>query len=63
MKRKILSSVVPLFLVNEVGCGLSDKSPESKTAAVSKTIMKVALSEKQYPYYICEQVRVSTQEG
>ncbi|MFK4011488.1 DUF7018 domain-containing (lipo)protein [Bacillus cereus] len=56
MKRKILSLVVPLFLVTEVGCGLSDKSPESKTEAVSKTTMKVALSEEQYPYYICEQV-------
>ena len=44
MKRKILSLVVPLFLVTEVGYGLSDKSPESKSEAVSKTTMKVALS-------------------
>lgn len=44
MKRKILSLLVPLFLVTEVGYGLSDKSPELKTEAVSKTTMKVALS-------------------
>ncbi|WP_176542982.1 MULTISPECIES: hypothetical protein [Bacillus cereus group] len=44
MKRKILSLVVPLFLVTEVGYGLLDKSPESKSEAVSKTTMKVALS-------------------
>ncbi|CAG9614944.1 hypothetical protein CN326_22260 [Bacillus sp. AFS018417] len=53
--KKLICLAFPLMLVAGVGCS-KDNTEEKKTETVSKTKMKVVLSEKQYPYYICEQM-------
>jgi hypothetical protein len=52
--RKLVSLAIPILLL--VGCGVGDKDSTPKTERTSKAIMKTVISEKQYPYYICEQL-------
>ncbi|PEA53669.1 hypothetical protein CON64_17660 [Bacillus pseudomycoides] len=51
---KFVSLAIPVLLL--VGCGVGDKDSTPKTKQSNKATMKVVLSEKQYPYYISEQV-------
>jgi hypothetical protein len=52
--NKIVTLAIPILLL--VGCGVGDKDSTPKTEQTSKAIMKTVISEKQYPYYICEQL-------
>ncbi|PGA11445.1 hypothetical protein COL79_24225 [Bacillus pseudomycoides] len=51
---KLLSLAIPVLLL--VGCGVGDKDSIPKTEETSKAMLKTVISEKQYPYYICEQL-------
>ncbi|PEY32954.1 hypothetical protein CN354_19910, partial [Bacillus cereus] len=51
---KLLSLAIPVLLL--VGCGVGDKDSIPKTEETSKAMSKTVISEKQYPYYICEQL-------
>ncbi|MBE5106598.1 hypothetical protein IGI01_15305 [Bacillus thuringiensis] len=51
---KLIALTVPVLLL--FGCGLGDKDSTPKTEQTSKTMSKTVISEKQYPYYICEQL-------
>ncbi|MDC2864561.1 hypothetical protein [Bacillus sp. BP-3] len=51
---KLVSLAIPILLL--VGCGVGDKDSIPKTEETSKAISKTVISEKQYPYYICEQL-------
>lgn len=51
---KLVSLAIPILLL--VGCGVENKESTPKTEQVSKSTMKTVISEKQYPYYICEQL-------
>ncbi|MED0971067.1 hypothetical protein [Bacillus paramycoides] len=51
---KLVSLAIPILLL--VGCGVGDKDSTPKTEQTSNAIMKTVISEKQYPYYICEQL-------
>lgn len=52
--NKIVTLTIPILLL--VSCWVGDKDSTHKTEQTSKTIMKTVISEKQYPYYICEQL-------
>ncbi|EJQ93775.1 hypothetical protein [Bacillus cereus] len=56
--NKIVTLAIPILLL--VGCGGGDKDSTPKTEqtskAIMKTVLKTVLSDKQYPYYICEQI-------
>lgn len=51
---KLVSLAIPVLLL--VGCGVGDKDSIPKTEETSKAMSKTVISEKQYPYYICEQL-------
>lgn len=51
---KLVSLAIPILLL--VGCGIGDKGSTPKTEETSKVMSKTVISEKQYPYYICEQL-------
>lgn len=51
---KLVSLAIPILLL--VGCTVGDKESTPKTEQSSKSTMKTVISEKQYPYYICEQL-------
>ncbi|KMN44983.1 hypothetical protein [Bacillus sp. LK2] len=51
---KLVSLAIPILLL--VGCGIGDKGSTPKTEETSKAMSKTVISEKQYPYYICEQL-------
>ncbi|MFE6169384.1 DUF7018 domain-containing (lipo)protein [Viridibacillus arvi] len=51
---KLVSLAIPILLL--VGCAVENKESTPKTEQVIKSTMKTVISEKQYPYYICEQV-------
>ncbi|MGE7864848.1 hypothetical protein ACQKNO_00985 [Bacillus paramycoides] len=51
---KLVSLAIPILLL--VGCGIGDKGSTPKTEKTSKVMSKTVISEKQYPYYICEQL-------
>ncbi|MBZ4221600.1 hypothetical protein LAE98_05640 [Bacillus wiedmannii] len=51
---KLISLAIPILLL--VGCGIGDKGSTPKTEETSKVMSKTVISEKQYPYYICEQL-------
>ncbi|MGY3190611.1 hypothetical protein [Lysinibacillus sp. TE18511] len=51
---KLVSLAIPILLL--VGCVIENKESTPKTEQLSKSTMKTVISEKQYPYYICEQL-------
>ncbi|PEW88913.1 hypothetical protein CN445_09350 [Bacillus cereus] len=51
---KLVSLAIPILLL--VGCAVGDKEAIPKTEQTSKAMLKTVISEKQYPYYICEQL-------
>ncbi|GGE63451.1 hypothetical protein [Priestia taiwanensis] len=51
---KLVSLAIPILLL--VGCEIGDKDSSLKTEETSKAMLKTVVSEKQYPYYICEQL-------
>ncbi len=51
---KLVSLAIPILLL--VGCGVGEKDSIPKTEETSKAMLKTGTSEKQYPYYICEQL-------
>ncbi|HDR7631591.1 hypothetical protein ABH946_001224 [Bacillus sp. RC145] len=51
---KLIALTVPVLLL--FGCGIGDKNSTPKTEKTSKAISKTVISEKEYPYYICEQL-------
>ena len=51
---KLVSLAIPILLL--VGCAVENKESTPKTEQLSKSTMKTVISEKQYPYYICEQL-------
>lgn len=51
---KLIALTFPVLLL--FGCGVGDKDSTPKTEETSKAMLKTAISEKQYPNYICEQM-------
>lgn len=51
---KLVSLAIPILLL--VGCAVENKESTPKTEQLSKSTMKTVISEKQYPYSICEQL-------
>ena len=51
---KLVSLAIPILLL--VGCAAENKEDTPKTEQLSKSTMKTVISEKQYPYYISEQL-------
>ncbi|AFU17100.1 putative Membrane Spanning Protein (plasmid) [Bacillus thuringiensis MC28] len=51
---KLVSLAIPILLL--VGCAVGDKEFTPKSEQSSKSTMKTVISEKRYPYYICEQL-------
>ncbi|WP_020062496.1 hypothetical protein [Bacillus sp. 123MFChir2] len=51
---KLVSLAIPILLL--VGCAVGDKESTPKTEQSNKSTRKTVISEKQYPYYICEQL-------
>ncbi|MBG9713148.1 MULTISPECIES: hypothetical protein [Bacillus cereus group] len=52
--KRLVALTVPVLLL--FGCGVGDKESTSKVEETSKSMLKTVISEKQYPYYICEQL-------
>lgn len=52
--KRIIGIAVPVMLL--FGCGVGDKDSTPKVEETSKAMLKTVISEKEYPYYICEQL-------